>query len=122
MGYEVKLLVGENNDYQDADEGAYFMVAATIDLCKIGANSHLNGVLRKNNGNNYYYYADDGNTKITDDLYGDRSDIHSLDEIIGALKKDVEQDDYRRFKWALSLLESIKKNNGSDFKVMFYGH
>lgn len=102
----------------------YFMVAAQIDLCKPGYNSNILAALRKNEdpSHEYYYYGSDGNTRIVEDCYGDKSDIHSIDEIISALKKDIESDSYRRFKWALSLLESMKNNDGGDFKVMWYGH
>ncbi|CAH9013223.1 hypothetical protein VP199E371_P0082 [Vibrio phage 199E37-1] len=102
----------------------YFMVAAQVDLCKPGYNSSILNALRKNEDPNheYYYYGYDGNTRVTEDCYGDKSDIHSIDEIINALRKDVEDSDYRRFKWALSLLESIKENGGSELKVMWYGY
>lgn len=115
---------GKGSLIKTGTKETYFMVAAQIDLCKPGRGSKILESLRTNGDPNheYYYYGSDGNTRITEDCYGDKSDVHSIDEIIDALKEDVENDSYRRFKWALSLLESIKKNEGADFKVMWYGH
>lgn len=114
----------DGNFVYDGSYETYFMVTAHIDLCKPGYESSILAALRKNEDPNheYYYYGSDGSTRISEDCYGDKSDIHSLGEIIEALKKDVLNDDYRRFKWALSLLESIRDNEGDDMKVMWYGH
>ena len=38
-----------------------------------------------------------------------------------ALKQDMAKDNYRRFKWALALLESMQ-NETQEITVLLYGH
>lgn len=151
MGYEVKLIIGyegttgdkfsrssvpevdgnslyypylkdENNDFiKTGIKETYFMVCATIDMCKIG-NSHLYKALKVNHDKTHEWYWYDGDKDVRDDCYGDKPLPATIDECIVALRMDVQNDDYRRFKWALSLLESMKKNEGGDLKVLWYGH
>ncbi len=99
----------------------YFMIAVEIDMCKIGG-SHLFKALNKNTSdiNEYYWYGYDGNTRISEDRYGDKPEVTSILECITALKKDIkESEHYRRFDWALALLESMKD---SDMQVLWFGH
>jgi len=41
--------------------------------------------------------------------------------VVEALKKDAKDDDYRRFKWALALLEAMK-DDSERLSVLLYGH
>lgn len=150
MGYEVKILIGlpgmvskkierstvgeidgdsvyypyvkDGNGVlvkTDVDE-TYFMIAAEIDLCKVGDSNLFKALeVNKDKKREYYWYGMDGNVRISDDRYGDKPELASLEDCIEALKKDVAESDYRRFKWALALLESMK---GSEMKVLWFGH
>lgn len=98
----------------------YFMITAEINLCKIG-DSHLFKSLKLNKDKlrEYYWYGYDGNMRISEDRYGEKADLATIEDCITALKKDVKESDYRRFKWALSLLESMKDSN---MKVLWFGY
>lgn len=150
MGYEIKIMIGEvghpsnkilreselkiedgeawypyvrdeNNNFVKTDIiESYFMIAAEIDLCKIG-DSHLCKALKLNNDKlrEYYWYGYDGNMRISDDRYEDKPELATIEDCITALKKDIKESDYRRFQWALALLESMKDSN---MKVLWFGH
>jgi hypothetical protein len=62
---------------------------------------------------------------ITEDKYGDNLGVIDIDDFIAALEEDYEKEEYRRFKWAIDLLKSIKesyKDIKRDVKVITYGH
>lgn len=101
----------------------YFQVMAMVDLCKCGYSSHISKINWKNTRDDivWYWYTEDGNTQIKEDRYGDASEPVDINIVIEALKKDVQDDDYRRFKWALALLESMKDDK-EGIKILFYGH
>ncbi len=99
----------------------FFMISAEIEVGKIGG-SHLFKALKKNTSktNEYYWYGYDGNMQISEDRYGDKPELTSIQDCIAALKKDIKEDSgYHRFNWALSLLESMKD---SGMKVIWFGH
>jgi len=98
----------------------YFMITAEIDLCKVGG-SNLFKALKQNKDKlrEYYWYGYDGNMRISEDRYGEKAELATIEDCIIALKKDVKESDYRRFKWALALLESMKD---SEMKVLWFGH
>jgi len=111
----------ENGDFiKTGKNETYFMIAAEIDMCKIGS-SHLFKALNKNTSDvsEYYWYGYDGNMRISEDRYGDKAEVATIEDCITALKKDVKESDYRRFEWALALLESMKD---SEMKVLWFGH
>ena len=107
--------------YTDVDE-TYFMVYAEIDLCKLGHDSHLGKILtaNKDSKKEIYYYGTGGNVAITEDCYGDKPNEASVGDCVEALKLDIANSNYRRFKWALALLESMQDEE--DISVIWYGH
>jgi hypothetical protein len=60
---------------------------------------------------------------ITKDPYGSYLGMFDVDEVIEALEEELKTDDYRRFKWALTLLKTIKETwTEGNLKVVTYGH
>ena len=113
----------------------WFDEECVIDLCKCGdsnvgrlATKHL---LRKGKALLYWYDSCTGK-EVTEDAYGDKPTPIPTKLVIEALRKDVKVLDhgdydrpYRRFEWALALLEAIdKRDNGKkkEFCVIFNGH
>jgi hypothetical protein len=70
---------------------------------------------------NGYIYADDGNTRIEEDKYGESFSVASLKDVIEKLKEIIKETDYRRAKVALGFLESVYKDM-PDCVVYHYGH
>ena len=118
MGYESKLyVVEESNFVYPSDNGKVWAeVIAMIDMCKCypladAFNSEAHG----------YIYADDGNTRIEEDMYGSPLGVAEIDDVIECLKGIVKTDGYWRAKVAIDLLKSIKKTN-PNCKVYHYGY
>ncbi len=58
---------------------------------------------------------------ITEDCYGDKLGVIEIDEMIEALK--AEKEGYRRFEWALALLETIKRTMPDEnLKIITFGY
>lgn len=124
MGYETKLIIGVPTDFiSDLKEGFWFNKYAEIDLCKMGSDAHISNIPNKFNQGTipYYYFADDGDRTIDEDKYGDKLKPIPVKTVVDALSKDVREDKYRRFVWALKLLKEMVKDS-ENICVMFYGH
>lgn len=150
MGYETKLYIGrschsmdeaakgelifkdgeayrpylkdENGDtVRTGRKEIYFEVYAMIDLCKCGADSEISKVdWRNKESDSVVWYFYNGDNEIKEDSYGDIPKPVKLNIVLEALRKDTEKEDYRRFKWAVSLLESMKDDE--EIEILFYGH
>lgn len=128
-GFEPKRDAKGNIAYTGRTEH-WFQVMATLDLCKLGgqmdalrkliSESHKTG---KEQANRYfyYYYADDGNTRIEEDRYGDKLWPVPVKEVLEAMKQSEDAKTYRRLIWAIALLESMAEDR-EGLEVLFYGH
>lgn len=106
----------------------WFNHMATVDLCKLGDGplSDLISLTHKRakecaTTDVHYYFADDGNTRIIEDRYGDGFYPVSVAEALAAAKAMAGAETYRRLKWAIALLESMK-GESEGLSVLFYGH
>lgn len=151
MGYETKLLIGASSSLtndesvygeliiedgeayrpmlKDEDDNflktgkkeTWFQLMATVDLCKCGYDSAINNIPHVNTDESHQWYWYEGNERRIEDCYGAKLKPAPLIDVINALKKDIEDDEYRRFKWALALLESMQ-NDSEKITVLLYGH
>lgn len=151
MGYETKLLIGvssclteDENIYGDLiiengeayrpmqkdDNGSFlttgkketwFQIMAAIDLCKCGSDSAIHKIDRVNSDESHHWYWYDGNERITEDCYGDKPKPVPVSDVIAALRSDMKHENYRRFTWALALLETME-NDPEGLSVLLYGH
>lgn len=128
MGYETTLYIGEVLKIVD---DVFLHKIATIELCKAGRefDEKINKLKIKNKINNnginerIYFYAIDGNTKIYEDEYGKELVKLSIKDVYNILLDCYKTTNYKRFKWAISLLKSILETNNSDIiYVIPYGH
>jgi len=125
MGYETKLLIGKETN-QAYDESTWFQIYAMVDLCKPGYDSEIFKIDSENKTpdvKQWYWYAPTGddNIGVTEDRYGAKPKPVPLTDVIHALRLDMQGDDYRRFKWAMALLESMADDN-EELSVLFYGY
>ena len=113
----------------------YFFEVASVDLCKIYdtatakvASDAFLSKQERENAKNVVKWFDGPNTDTCEDSYGDIPTPIALGKVITALKKDVKVliDDkpYRRFVWALALLEAVASTNEGkrEFVVLFEAH
>lgn len=125
MGYESKLFVVEKSTMceivsEDFPAPMYWgEVIAVFDLCKLPY--WVSGKLRKYPNTNCYIYADDGNTRITEDCYGDPLTEIPVPDAIRILKEGASHGNYRRYAPCIQLLEGFDLKQWQGLVVLHYG-
>jgi hypothetical protein len=131
MGYESKIIVAlkytsfpEKRDGKGKKLYNYACVVATIDMAKL-ANSFHDKILNKSKLSKCYIYADDGDTRLFEDKYGDEFKELNFKKLITYLKDESSKDDYRRYPPAIGLLEGFynyRDRWGKDLVILHYGY
>lgn len=98
----------------------YCSVISMIDLCKCCDIFHEN-LFNKNLESRYYLYASDGDTPKLEDAYGDMLKAYKMGDVLNALKLANSAGEYRRYKTAIALIESMLDDYG-DLLVITEGH
>ena len=122
MGYESKIYIGEKSSIKDNDGMTYVQVIAMFDMCKMG--NLINVFDRKTD---CYFYADDGNTKVLEDKYGDALTEAEIEDFIYVLEEAVDSgENYRRIFPLLSTLQTIyeqqKEGRWKNIVLLHYGY
>ena len=122
MGYESKIYIAEKSGLKDDDGMTYAQVIAVFDMCKMG--NLINAFDRKTD---CYFYADDGNTKVLEDRYGDALTEAEIEDFIYALEEAVGNgENYRRIFPLLSALQTIceqqKDGKWKNIVLLHYGY
>lgn len=120
MGYETKLLIGSSRGVQREGE-TYFEIMCMVDLCQCSRGSMINGLNRVNKDDSHGWYWYLGDKRLSEDAYGDRLKPVPIEHVIEALKVDLENEDYRRLRWAIALLESMA-DDSEEISVLLYGY
>ncbi len=150
MGYETTLLIGREcttsdeikrgplvteegeayRPYLKDEDGAfiktgaketYFMIYAEIDLCKCGYTSEISKIDKENTDKGHHWIWASGGDERSEDLYGEKPKPVSFKAVIDALEKDYQDGEYRRFKWALALLNSMQ-DESEELSILMFGH
>lgn len=123
MGYESKLYVVEKSDHRFPDEEMrYCQVIAIFDLCKFYP---LSSVINHYPKTECYFYADDGNTKVLEDMYGDPLREIPIEDVIDILETELDSNnDYRRIYPTLAALKTLshRKHQWGSLAVLHYGY
>ena len=120
MGYEVKLFVVEKSPTCFNENFSYWgQEIATYELCVC---NQVSDFMDKKNPTDCYVYADDGNTQIVEDYYGDPLHECEISEFYEFLT--TVEDDYRRIAPLKALIKSFveNKNRFSNLYVLSFGH
>jgi hypothetical protein len=122
MGYESKLYVVEKSHKFSDEEKGYARIIAMFDMCKCG---NLVNVFK--NETDWYFYADDGNTQVLEDRYGDTLKEATVEEVIIAVEEIIASgDNYRRWFPLLATLKVIQnqceQRIWKDIAVLHYGY
>ena len=118
MGYESKLYIVNKSEIYD-DGMKYGQVIATFDLCNVVSVARM---IAKYPNTDTYIYADDGNTHITKDLYGEPLKEIPIADMIEILERESEADPYRRYRPCIQLLKGFDASEWKDLVVLHYGH
>ena len=126
MGYESKIYIIEKTKYSwDEENGMkYARVLAMFDVSKF---YELAEWFSNKPATKHYIYADDGDTQIVEDRYGDTLKEASVKEVIDKLERIVEAEneiDYRRIFPLLAALKAFEShsNQWEDIAVLHYGY
>lgn len=122
MGYESKLYIVEKRQRFESEEKRYARVIAMFDVCKF---YDLSNKLRRCPKTDCFIYADDGDTEITEDKYGEELTEATPEFVVAALKKILETgEDYWVILPILSFLEALIDTIGENenIAVLHYGY
>lgn len=122
MGYESKIYIVDKTAIKDED-GKYY--AQTIAIFNLGKARDISGRLRKKPATDCYVYADDGNTRIIEDCYGEPLTECTPEYLTGLLKLAINRDPhYSRYQCILGSLDSIVRARGhwKNVVCLHYGY
>lgn len=118
MGYESKLYI-VRKAHRFLDERIYAERIAEFRLCKC---PQVADCMSKQPVTDCYIYADDGNTHIIEDRYGDKLTEAPLSTVIAAIEKAMQDgDDYWRFPPVLAALKAFEAQN-MNLTVLHFGY
>lgn len=122
MGYESKLYVVEKGNRLYREEKRYCQVIAMFDLCKFYPVSSRRYDYP---ATECYFYADDGDTQVLEDRYGDPLKEMPIEDVIDILENEVYNgSDYRRIYPILAALQALEhqKHQWGELAVLHYGY
>lgn len=122
MGYESKIYIGEKSSFKDNDGMTYVQVIAMFDMCRMG---NLIDVFDRKT--DCYFYADDGNTKVVEDKYGNALTEAPIEDFIYVLEEAIDSgENYRRIFPLLSTLQTIyeqqRDGRWKNIVLLHYGY
>jgi hypothetical protein len=109
-----------HNDIKHIGRYNYIREIARIDMCKICYDGRLLELDSKSTVDRKFY-AFFGNEPRTHDNYGNELRVHSVKDVITAIKEAMDTSQYRRYSVALAMLVEIDKSF-DDAIVLFHGH
>ena len=122
MGYESRLyVVDKTNGKISGRNGVRYWadVIATFNLCKVYG---VSDKMREYPETDCFIYADDGNTEIVEDRYGDVMKEIPIEDAIKIIEEASMHDGYRRYAPCLALLKSFDKIQWRNLVVLHYGY
>ena len=119
MGYESIIYVVKKSSFSPDESGKRFAsVIAMFNACKFYG---LPEVFKMKT--DCYIYADDGNTSITKDRYGDELTEAPLADVIKFLENELQcGETYRRIKPLLALLKGFDMEQLENLVCLHYGY
>ncbi len=122
MGYESRIYIVEKRTKWDDEDKRYASVIAVFDMCCIG---DLTRIFESEA--DCYFYADDGNTQVLEDMYGDPLKETTVKDMIDALEAEIENgNNYRRLFPLLSALKVLNEQQANgvwqNIAVLHYGY
>lgn len=121
MGYESRLYVVRKTNVSGYNTNLRFaQKIAVFDLCKVPA---VSGRMIAYRNTDSFVYADDGNTEIVKDGYGDTLKEIPLADAIEIMEYAERTEDYYwRYKPCIALLKAVQEYGQGDIVVLHYGY
>lgn len=119
MGYESKIYIVKKSRLSPDDDGKRFAnVVSMFDACNFPG---LPGVFKLKT--DCFIYADDGNTHISKDSYGDELTEAPLSDVIEFLENEIANGNtYRRINPLLQLLKGFDMEQWENLVCLHYGY
>jgi hypothetical protein len=121
MGYESKIYVVRKSNFNGTGEKKFAEKIAEFNLCKVYGVSNILGNMPKTN---CYIYADDGNTEIIEDRYGEELTECTPAELLEIIENEKQKDDfgYWRYDMILATLRELVKLKDERLYCLHYGY
>lgn len=120
MGYESRLYIVCKTTWFDSNVNLRWAEKiAVFDLCKVPA---VSGKMAAYSATDAFVYADDGNTEITEDDYGEALKEVPLEDAIVILEASAERDNYWRYRPCIAFLKAVQEEKQKDVVVLHYGY
>lgn len=123
MGYESRIYIVSKTSVYDEEDAKWW--GEQIAVFDMGKYPSLANLMRSKPTTDYYIYADDNNTHIIEDRYGEQLTEASVSDVISVLEKDVANGkNYRRIFPLLATLKSFEehKEQWGEIAVLHYGY
>ena len=119
MGYESKIIIVRKGHLTNEDGMRYATKLAEFDLGKVyGLSDHI----RNRPNTDCYYYADDGNTQITEDRYGERLKEIAVNDLAKMVETAMEYDDYYLYPILFATLKGFERLGEPRIVCLHYGY
>lgn len=120
MGYESKLyVVNKTTSKNFADTHFYAQKLAMYDLSKTGEET----IFKQFPATDCYIYADDGNTEVLKDRYGEPLREIPINATIKLLEDlETKYPGYRRWSPCIALLRGFDQTQWDNLVVLHYGY
>lgn len=117
MGYESRLYI-----VKECKAISYAEVIARFDCSKMGYGNGWRELF--DNPFDCKMYAEDGNTLIEKDCYGEKLKTADFPTVIAWLENEIEKESYRRLKPLLGLLKGFDLSEWTDgeMRIVHYGY
>lgn len=132
MGYESKVIIVERKEFPRDGERSSWVSAipvAEYDLCKLGWENQAiyNKAFRREIDYRLWMPSvdKDGNeimADVNEDGYGDHLKAAELPELISALEKIAERDNYWRLPPLISMLKAFAASGVNGLEAVHYGY
>ena len=119
MGYERKLYVIEKGITKGLCGKIYGMHVAAFEMGRV---DEMVEMIKKYPYTNTFFFADDGNTEVTSDAYGEPLTEIPVKDMANIIRELSKQDVYRRYKPVLAFLDTIDESEWHNIVVLHYGH
>lgn len=120
MGYESKLIVVDKTDIFNSELNMRFGERiATFDLGNVPSEARD---VRDYPDTDAYFYADDGDTQVTKDAYGQPLKEIPVPDMIQILERAAVSENYRRYAPCIQMLKGFDLSQWKNIVVLHFGH
>lgn len=119
MGYESKIVIVRKGYHTNEDGMRYATKLAEFDLGKVYG---LSDQIHRKPTTDCYYYADDGDTQITEDRYGERLTEISVSDLAKMVETAMEESDYYLYPILLLTLKGFEQFADPRIVCLHFGY